>query len=214
LLEPLRAQIDGDRLIGMTRHDTPGTEIARERLGMARTLIKPLLRSALVSRLDATPFTGQSALETLPAELATAAALARSPHVLVVEDDHVNQTIVCSMLHRAGYRTSAAYDGASALQVLAQQRFDVVLMDWQMPDMDGLEVTRRLRAGAAGRAGLRAPIVALTANAFAEDRSACLAAGMNDFLTKPVLAANLHAMVARWTVVALTPETQPGRLVG
>jgi len=72
-------------------------------------------------------------------------------------------------------------------------------MDWQMPDMDGLEVTRRLRAGEAGRHGRVVPIVALTANAFVEDRNACLASGMNDFLTKPVLAASLEATVGRWT---------------
>ena len=212
LLQAVRADFEPARVVGTTRHDTPATEIARERFGMARTLIKPLLRSALVSRLGAAAQPGRP--DTMPADLENAAALARAPHVLVVEDDHVNQTIVCSMLHQAGYRTSAAYDGASALLQLAQQRFDLVLMDWQMPDLDGLEVTRRLRAGAAGRAGLRVPIIALTANAFAEDRSACLAAGMNDFLTKPVLAANLHAMVARWTAVAPTTDTLPGILLG
>jgi CheY-like chemotaxis protein len=68
-----------------------------------------------------------------------------------------------------------------------------------MPDMDGLEVTRRLRSGAAGWFGKAVPIVALTANAFTEDRAACLAAGMNDFLTKPVLATSLQFAVARWT---------------
>ena len=110
--------------------------------------------------------------------------------MLVVEDDRLNQTIVCSMLHNAGYQTTAADDGKQALDLMSRQIFDLVLMDWQMPDMDGLEVTRRIRAGEAGRYGRIVPIVALTANAFAEDRAACLDAGMNDFLTKPVLAAN------------------------
>jgi CheY-like chemotaxis protein len=117
----------------------------------------------------------------------------------VVEDDRVNQSIVCAMLRNAGYRTSTADDGAQALALLSCNDYDMVLMDWQMPDMDGLEVTRRLRAGAAGRHGKAVPIVALTANAFVEDRTACLAAGMNDFLTKPVLAASLEATVGRWT---------------
>lgn len=86
-----------------------------------------------------------------------------------------------------------------ALAALAARDFDLVLMDWHMPDMDGLEVTRRLRAGAASEAARHVPIVALTANAFAEDRAACLQAGMNDYLSKPVLAASLVAMVAHWT---------------
>jgi CheY-like chemotaxis protein len=81
---------------------------------------------------------------------------------------------------------------------LQQDSFDVVLMDWQLPEMDGIEVTRLVRSGAAGETARQVPIVALTANAFAEDRQACLDAGMNDFLTKPVLAAGLMATVERW----------------
>jgi CheY-like chemotaxis protein len=122
-----------------------------------------------------------------------------SIHVLVVEDDPLNQTIVCRLLKHAGYLSTPANDGAQALALLAHSNFDLVLMDWQMPDMDGLEVTRRMRAGEAGPWGKTVPIVALTANAFAEDRLACLAAGMNDFLTKPVLADRLMSVVHQWT---------------
>jgi len=84
-------------------------------------------------------------------------------------------------------------------------------MDWQMPDMDGLAVTRLIRAGAVGSYGERVPIVALTANAFAEDRTACIAAGMNDFLTKPVLVSDLLAMVDRWAADAGANEARPTR---
>ena len=129
--------------------------------------------------------------------------------VLVVEDDAMNQMIVCSMLQNAGYLTSTADDGAQALDLLSRETFDLVLMDWQMPDMDGLEVTRRLRSGAVGDFGTVVPIVALTANAFAEDRAACLAAGMNDFLTKPVLAESLIAAVTRWLGRAKNTEMAP-----
>ncbi len=120
-------------------------------------------------------------------------------HVLVVEDDLLNQTIVCRLLGHAGYTSTAASNGEQALALLGAQAFDLVLMDWQMPDMDGLEVTRRIRAGHAGAVAQGLPIIALTANAFAEDRASCLAAGMNDFLTKPVLADRLIDAVRRWS---------------
>ena len=110
----------------------------------------------------------------------------------------LNQVIVSRLLQHAGYRVSVVPDGHSALATLREQQFDLVLMDWQMPDMDGLEVTRRMRAGEAGADAQQVPVVALTANAFAEDRDACLAAGMNDYLTKPVLAGSLTAAVERW----------------
>jgi CheY-like chemotaxis protein len=119
--------------------------------------------------------------------------------VLVVEDDELNRSIVSGLLQHAGYLVTVACDGAQALELLRTlERVDVVFMDWQMPGMDGLEVTRCLRQGVAGPLGQQVPIVALTANAFAEDKQACLAAGMNDFLTKPVLAEKLYATVRRW----------------
>ena len=144
-------------------------------------------------------------------------AVTHSQHILVVEDDEMNQEIVCGLLRHAGHRVSVACNGAQALAAVARpQPIDMVLMDWQMPDMDGLEVTRRLRAGQAGAQGQRVPIVALTANAFAEDRAACLNAGMNDFLSKPVLLADLLAAVARATSaepaqagVLFTAQTAP-----
>jgi CheY-like chemotaxis protein len=135
-------------------------------------------------------------------------------HVLIAEDDLVNQTIVGAMVSQAGYAVTVSGDGQGTLRAFAAQHVDVVLMDWQMPDMDGLEVTRQLRSGAAGPRGLVVPIIALTANAFAEDRAACLAAGMNDFLTKPVVAADLLDALARWTqpasVTSVTPQGSSG----
>jgi signal transduction histidine kinase/CheY-like chemotaxis protein len=206
-LEDSLSRLDLQRVVGMTMHDLPTVETARGHLRMTRNLIKPVLRSVLASRLGSF---GDSRPGELSAAGGPAVAVPAAPrHVLVVEDDLLNQTIVCAMLHNAGHRTSTARDGASALDQIGRERFDMVLMDWQMPDMDGLEVTRRLRAGAVGRSGKVVPIVALTANAFAEDRAACLAAGMNDFLTKPVLAASLEAAVARWAA-ATPPRTRVG----
>ena len=138
---------------------------------------------------------------------AAAKAVPRSAHVLVVEDDLLNQNIVCRLLAHAGHQATAASNGAAALTLVAESRFDLVLMDWQMPDMDGLEVTRRMRSGLAGPQGCTVPVVALTANAFAEDRAACLAAGMDDFLTKPVQSHRLLDAVGRWA--ATVHPTEP-----
>jgi signal transduction histidine kinase/ActR/RegA family two-component response regulator len=194
-LEASIVWLDPERVIGMSTSESQEAEIARERIHVPRNVIKPVLRAALVSRFGAVT---RAAEHVSPPGLMTAQDCAQLKHILVVEDDAVNQAIVCGMLERAGYLNSVAVDGASALKLLSRHSFDLVLMDWQMPDMDGLEVTRRLRAGAVGRIGKIVPIVALTANAFAEDRAACLAAGMNDFLTKPVLAKALQATMARW----------------
>ena len=209
LLEPASELLDARRVIGMSSVESYDADLARENFLLPRSVIKPVTRSALASR-----FVSQAERPTtqpVPLDLLTPQQLEAMTHVLVVEDDALNQAIVSGLLRHAGYRVSTASDGRSALEALGRDTFDVVLMDWQMPDMDGLEVTRRVRAGEAGEAARQWPIVALTANAFAEDRQACLDAGMNDFLTKPVLAAGLMATIERWTRRRPMP-TRPGAL--
>ncbi|MBP8039921.1 MAG: response regulator, partial [Aeromonadaceae bacterium] len=112
--------------------------------------------------------------------------------VLVVEDSPVNQLVVSLMLQKLVCRVRLAGNGLEALAQVAKQQPDLVLMDMRMPQMDGLEATRRLRD-----MGCEVPIVALTANAMMEDRARCLAQGMNDFLAKPISLARLRSCLLR-----------------
>ena len=114
--------------------------------------------------------------------------------VLLVEDNPFNQQVARELLEQAGAKVTLAGDGAQALEAMARTRFDCVLMDVQMPVMDGLEATRRIRADPALADTL---VVAMTANAGVDDRARCLAAGMNEFLAKPVVPELLAATIAR-----------------
>ena len=119
--------------------------------------------------------------------------------VLVVEDNAINREVACSMLARLGLQFAIATDGLVALQVTRDATFDLILMDCQMPGMDGYDTTRELRRGAvSARAGGPVPIIALTANAFDDDRRRAREAGMNDFLSKPIQLADLHRALAPW----------------
>jgi two-component system sensor histidine kinase/response regulator len=124
-----------------------------------------------------------------------AAPVLRDARVLVVEDNGFNQEVIRAILERAGLTVDVADEGRRALDMAAQQRYDLVLSDLHMPGMDGFATARGLRA-MAGYAEV--PIVALTANAFSETRDACLAAGMNDYVAKPVSPAQLYAVLLRW----------------
>ena len=115
--------------------------------------------------------------------------------VLVVEDDRVNQRVIELLLKKLGVQPVIVGDGESAVEVATMEHWDAVLMDCQMPGMDGFEATRQIRRRLPDRA---LPIIALTANAMAGDRDDCLAAGMNDFIAKPVRQEELHACLERW----------------
>ena len=119
----------------------------------------------------------------------------RRQRVLVAEDDDVNQLVALRTLKDLGYRAEAVGNGAAVLEALARRRFDAVLMDCQMPELDGYEATRRLRRQ---RGGHRLPVVALTAHSLREDRERCLAAGMNDYLPKPFHQDSLSRVLDRW----------------
>nr|WP_246221748.1 PAS domain S-box protein [Marichromatium bheemlicum] len=130
-----------------------------------------------------------------------AAVIASSPTsaaapILLVEDSEANRQVALAILVRAGYRVDTATDGHQALAALRARSYALVLMDVSMPGMDGLEATRAIRALPNERA--RVPIVAMTAGAFSEDRERCLDAGMDDYLSKPVVRAELFAALARW----------------
>jgi CheY-like chemotaxis protein len=186
-----------DRAIRMSASEWLPMDRARSFPNLQRSVIKPVFRSALVSRMAG----GIDTARQQKRDVAQAArALAANCQVLVVEDDPVNQAIVRGMLENAGYSVTVADDGACALKLFSETRFDLVLMDWQLPDTDGLAITKQLRSGSAGQHGQVVPIVGLTANAFADDRMACLAAGMSDFLSKPVVAEDLITALSRWSV--------------
>jgi two-component system, sensor histidine kinase len=131
--------------------------------------------------------------------------------VLMVEDNAVNRTVCGAMLERLGLDFDEAFDGVEALAKAVDRHYDLVLMDCQMPQLDGYAATRELRArGIVGRDGRPLPIIALTANAFAEDRERARAAGMDDFLSKPVTLEQLRVAVSRWTTVAADGSAAQG----
>jgi signal transduction histidine kinase/CheY-like chemotaxis protein len=130
-------------------------------------------------------------LSAIVRSVSTPASRTESLSFLVAEDNTVNQMIIEAMLRQLGHRVTVVPDGRQALAALAREHFDLVLMDCNMPELDGLQATRQLRAGAAGVYGADVTVIALTANAMDGDREICLAAGMNDFLSKPV---SIHAL--------------------
>jgi len=128
------------------------------------------------------------------------------PPVLIAEDNDINFAVAKALLARHGLRTAAARNGLEAVEMAQANAYAAILMDCQMPELDGYEATRRIRAGEGGQ---HVPIIALTAHSMPGDRERCLAAGMDDFISKPVRAEDLEAAMTRW-LSAAEPEGRSG----
>jgi CheY-like chemotaxis protein len=127
----------------------------------------------------------------------------RGTHILLVEDNAINQEVATAILERVGLSVDKAENGRIALDKIQQHNYALVLMDVHMPEMDGLEATKAIRQ-LPGKQDL--PIIAMTANAFEEDKIACIAAGMNDFTSKPVIPTALYATILQWLRISVGQE--------
>ena len=171
----------------------PGdAERARE-AGAAATLHKPLRGDTLRQVLGSVSGASRAVPEV---ERRTQTGVLPTPlRVLVAEDNAVNQRVAVLMLGRLGCRVDVAGDGREACELYDRIRYDLVLMDCRMPNLDGYDATRRIRSSHPER---HTPVVAMTANARPEDRARCLGAGMDDYLTKPITLPRLREMLVRW----------------
>jgi CheY-like chemotaxis protein len=146
-------------------------------------------------------------------EAATAAQWSQPPFVLIAEDSHVNQVVAVRMVERCGCRTHVVSDGLEAIEAFKANQYDIVLMDCQMPKLDGYQATAELRRIENGVR--RIPIIAITAHALEGDRQRCLDAGMDDYISKPMRHADLAEKLRQW--VAATPtlarSAEPARSV-
>jgi CheY-like chemotaxis protein len=179
------------------RHELAGLQAA----GFTGYLVKPVRAASLAARFatESDAFDRDAAEPTPDAPLVPAAAPGLA--ILVAEDNDINALLARSLLVKLGHRPTMAKNGAIAVESwLAAQLsgvpYDLVLMDVNMPDLDGIEAARRIRAAEEARNVARTPIIALTANAFDEDRDACLKAGMDGFLAKPLDRERLEAALA------------------
>ena len=174
--------------------------------GFAGYLIKPLRRASVAERVLAVLGAEAHPAEAMEDER-IAPAIAPGARVLLVEDNAINALLARTLLAREGCKVDHAGGGEDAMAALKVGRYDLILMDMRMPGMSGLDATRALRA-----AGLDTPVVALTANAFEDDRHACLAAGMNDFLVKPLAPDALRGILARLTRGGWTETTDRAKV--
>jgi PAS domain S-box-containing protein len=173
------------RLVLLSGVDMPSPDDYR-RAGFCAAMAKPVRQSQLFDALMKALATSTVAAPAAPAPLTPAAPARPGARVLLAEDNDVNQLVATELLARAGYRCDPVGNGRLAVDAVATGAYDLVLMDCQMPELDGFEATRTIRQAERDGGRRRIPIVALTANAVKGDRERCLAAGMDAYVTKPL----------------------------
>ena len=203
--------IASTRLVLLTSIGTRGQARDAQDAGFAAFLTKPLRQSALhdclvtlFGRAGAEPGDHPpSAPALITRHTLAEARSSRRARILVAEDNTTNQLVAVGLLERLGYRADVVANGREAVEAVGRSRYDLVLMDCQMPEMDGFEATRAIRQSEPP--GRRLPILALTADATAQGREQCMGSGMDDYVTKPIDRGRLREVLLRW----LPPDLEP-----
>jgi PAS domain S-box-containing protein len=189
------------RLVMLTAVTDGRWNVEAQRVGVDACLLKPVrerkLFACLGELLDAVP--ERPAARVLPIDGAAGGTAKRTvgqPHILVAEDNPINAKVALRILERLGFTAEAVGNGREAVEAAQRGDYDAILMDWQMPVLDGLGATAEIRRGEGS--GRRVPIIAMTASAMEGDRSTCLAAGMDDHIGKPVRPDELQRVLGRW----------------
>ena len=207
LARTIRARADAKVRLVMLTHRQVDIKSARD-AGIDACLDKPVRQTVLYECLVSV-MAGQAqeavAAPAVREPLNTASAGIRG-NILLVEDNLINQQVALGILQIQGYGVTLANDGREAVDAYAQGVFDLILMDCHMPEMDGFEATKEIRRRERSSIGKRVPIVALTANAMAQDREECLNAGMDDHLSKPFSMLTMQAMLDRWIPQAASTQ--------
>ena len=183
LMTPLAASLDKE---------------AAEKAGISEFLLKPVYRSDLIRSIWKEPEAGNQASEGTsrhPRE-DLEETVKKNAKILLAEDNMTNQKLAASILKTAGYRCDLAVNGSEAVEALGKKQYDIVLMDCQMPEMDGYEATRQIREMEGG--GRHTTIIAMTANALKSDYQNCIRAGMDDYISKPFKTDDLLEIIGKW----------------
>ncbi|MBI2242278.1 MAG: response regulator [Magnetospirillum gryphiswaldense] len=183
-------------LLASSAHSSDIERSARQ-LGINAVMMKPTRQSSLLAVLRSLLGLGGTASDTVALSAEDDAPSCPPLRVLVAEDNSINQQVAVGLLSKLGHRADVADNGAEAVELLRHGDYDLILMDMQMPVVDGLAATRMIRELSGPKA--RVAIIAMTANAMESDRQACLDAGMDDFLAKPIDRRRLSAILARWS---------------
>jgi CheY-like chemotaxis protein len=218
LARAIRAEpaLSGMRLVLLS--SSGGRSGAPEEAALDGVLVKPVRQSRLYEEIQAV-IAGEQAVapRARASEPADAPRRGTRPAILIVEDTPINQAVAAHMVERCGFEAQIAENGRKALRALSTRTYAAVLMDCQMPELDGYEATREIRR--LEQDGPRLPIIAMTANAMQGERERCLAAGMDDYLTKPLRTDELEAALKRWIDEPAAEDAcllvaAPGMLVG
>lgn len=206
------SDLDSTQLMLTTRSGQPGDAARMKEMGFAAYLVKPLEVAQMFDALSEVVASGRSPVPASERPLVTRHSLAEAKRgrlrILLVEDDVVNQLVTQSALNRVGYNVEIAANGRVAIELTENQHWDLILMDTQMPSLDGYRATEAIRARERGSS--RTPILGLTGDSsFSTDREKCLAAGMDDVFRKPIDLAELTTAVERWTVRG---DARPGEM--